>query len=50
MRKTWGILNGLLGRSKKSLPDSFIINGNSVSDSQQIADGFNEYNFFQHRS
>ena len=44
LKKTWGVLNDLLGdKRKKKLPDSFVINGSNVSDPQQIADGFNDF-------
>ena len=44
LKKTWGVLNDLLGnRRKKPLPDSFVFNGSVVSDSQNISDGFNDF-------
>ena len=44
LKQTWKILNGLLGRDRKQVfPDCFKINGNSISDSKSIADGFNEF-------
>ena len=44
LKKTWSVLNDLLGNNrKKPLPDSFTINNSTVSDPQLIADGFNEY-------
>ena len=44
LKKTWGVLNDLLGnKRKKPLSDSFVINGSVTSDSHQIADGLNDY-------
>ena len=44
LKKTWGVLNDLLGNNrKKPLPDCFNINGSVITDPQQIADGLNDY-------
>ena len=40
---TWKILNDLLGKRQKSGPTSFIFKGESISDSNLIAKGFNDY-------
>ncbi len=44
LKKTWQVLNDLLGNNrKKTLPDSFVIDGSVVSDPQHIADGLNDF-------
>ena len=45
MKKTWQIVNETLSRKKADnmLPDTFINNGNELSDSKEIANVFNEY-------
>ena len=42
IRKTWGVLNSLIGKTndKTSLTDSFDINGDTVTNKQTIADAF----------
>ena len=45
-RKMWDTISSLTNSSSKlshTLPESFLINGQSVSDPQSIADGFNSY-------
>ena len=45
MKKTWQIINETLSRKKvdNMLPDTFIKNGNELSDPKEIANAFNEY-------
>ena len=45
IRKTWRVLNSLIGRSndKSSVSDTFVINGQKVNDKRVIADGFCKY-------
>ena len=45
MKKTWQILNKTLSRKKvdNMLPDTFINNGNELSNPKEIANVFNEY-------
>ena len=45
MKETWKTLNNLLGRNKKSkLPDFFKdTDGNKITDSNEIADNFNDF-------
>ena len=45
MKKTWQILNKTLSRKKADnmLPDTFINNGNELSNPKEIANVFNEY-------
>ena len=45
MKKTWQIINETLSRKKvdNMLPDTFIKNGNELSDPEEIANAFNEY-------
>ena len=45
MKKTWQIINETLSRKKADnmLPDTFINNGNELSDPKEIANIFNEY-------
>ena len=45
MKKTWQIINETLSRKKvdNMLPDTFIKNGNELSDPKKIANAFNEY-------
>ena len=45
MKKTWQIINETLSRKKVDniLPDTFIKNGNELSDPKEIAKAFNEY-------
>ena len=44
-RKTWETINDVLCRKKvkKEFPNYFIINGNQISDKQNIADEFNDF-------
>ena len=46
MKKTWSILNSVVGKdsSKQSFPNTFIVNGKSITDKRLIANEFN--NFF----
>ena len=48
MKETWKTLNNLLGRNKKSkLPDFFKdTDGNKITDSNEIANNFNNFNDF----
>ena len=45
MKETWKTLNNVLGRNKKSkLPDFFKdTDGNKITDSNEIADNFNDF-------
>ena len=45
MKKTWQIINETLSKKKvdNMLPDTFIKNGNELSDPKEIANAFNEY-------
>ena len=45
MRATWKSINSVLGRNNtpSTYPDYFVINDNSVSDDQTIANSFNNY-------
>ena len=45
MKETWKTLNNLLGRNKKSkLPDFFKdTDGNKITDSNEIANNFNDF-------
>jgi hypothetical protein len=45
IRKTWRVLNSLIGRSndKSSMSDTFVIDGQKVNDKRVIADGFCRY-------
>ena len=44
MRRTWGVINGLLGKSKRKEPITFLnINGVLCDDSQTIANEFNTF-------
>ena len=43
MKKNWRLINKLLNKSKKLLPDSFIINGITCSNPENIAEKFNEF-------
>ena len=49
-RKLWGVLNTLIGKShdKNLSPDSFMINGKMVTDSQMVSDSFCNF-FFKHK-
>lgn len=46
MKKTWATINNVIGRKqlKNNFPESFLINGNPISDPKVIANEFN--NFF----
>ena len=43
MKKNWRLINKLLNKSKKLLPDSFMINGINCSNPENIANKFNEF-------
>ena len=45
MKKTWGLINGILNRKSKnrSYPEEFLINNTTVSDKTQIANEFNSF-------
>ena len=43
IKKTWGLINELRGKSKSNIKSSFIVDGNLVTDRRQIADGFNAF-------
>ena len=45
IRKTWNIMNSVIGRTrdKSSIPDTFMINNKSESSKQIIADSFCHY-------
>ena len=43
IKKTWGLINQLRGKSKPSVKASFIINDQLVKDQRQISNGFNMY-------
>ena len=45
MKKTWGLINEILGRKKRSFnfPDYFVENGKLVSGNFDIANGFNDF-------
>ena len=49
--KTWTLINSLLGRNNKlnnvSAPS---VNENEISDSKSIAEAFNNYHFYKHRT
>ena len=38
-KKTWKVLNGMLGRQRKDISRHFLIDGREVSDPGTIADG-----------
>ena len=42
-KKTWAIINGLRGKSKKTLKPSFIIDKKRVTERRIIANAFNKY-------
>ena len=41
--KTWQIINDILKRKNRSNCKSFIVQGKSITDNQEIANGFNDY-------
>ena len=43
IKKTWGLINQLRGKSKPSVKASFIIDDQLVKDQRQISNGFNMY-------
>ena len=43
IKKTWKLINELRGKSKANIKESFIIDGNMVTDRREIADGFNTF-------
>lgn len=45
MKKTWGVINGILNRKTKrhSYPEDFLINNTTVKDKNQIANEFNSF-------
>ena len=43
MKKTWNMINELLGKCKKNLPSYVTINGIDVHDEKDIANNFNTY-------
>ena len=44
MKKTWQLINGILGKSHNALPNFINVNGKQISNSKDIANHFN--NFF----
>ena len=42
-KKTWKVLNGMLGRQRKNISRHFLIDGREVSDPGTIADQFVNY-------
>ena len=43
IRKTWSLVNGLIGKSKTQICQSLLINGSKVTDQKVLADEFNKY-------
>ena len=43
IKKTWGLINELRGKTKTSIKASFVINGTLVKDERKISDGFNMF-------
>ena len=41
IKKTWEVINELRGKSKKNIKSSFIIDGRTVTERREIANGFN---------
>jgi len=45
MKKTWGMINTILNRTKTKshFPDHFLVNGQQISDKQDVSNAFNDY-------
>ena len=42
-KKSWKTINNMLGRTKKQIPQYFIINGNKITDGEEISREFSDH-------
>ena len=43
LKKTWSLINSLIGKNTKSNINEIIVNNNTISDPKVIAESFNDY-------